>query len=75
MIFKCASEISLRVSFDTESYIACVQIQPPKGCLAYKWGNNFRWPYLYSGDLNEVTVSICLTSERSLLVGSCQIEC
>src|ERR1039457_3427247 len=25
--------------------------------------------YLYSGDLNEVTVSICLTSERSLLMG------
>src|ERR1039457_1738189 len=30
--------------------------------------------YLYSGDLNEVTVSICLISERSLLIGSCQIE-
>src|ERR1039458_1399870 len=55
------------------SYIACVQIQPPK-VVSHISGGTSNGLYLYSGDLNEVTVSICLISERSLLIGSCQIE-
>src|ERR1035438_3964702 len=43
--------------------------------VSYISGGTSDGLYLYSGDLNEVTVSICLISERSLLMGRCQTEC
>src|ERR1035441_6305810 len=43
--------------------------------VSYISGGTSDGLYLYSGDLNEVTVSICHICERSRLIGSCQIGC
>ena len=59
----------LHVGFDAESYIACVHIFNLLKVVLLISGGTSDGLYLYSGDLNEVTVSICLTSERSLIVG------
>ena len=38
LVFEGVGVIGLHVGFDFERDITCVQIQPPKGCLAYKVG-------------------------------------
>ena len=44
-----------------------------KVVFAYKWGVTSDGLNLYPGNLNEVTVSICLISDRSRLIWDCQM--